>query len=131
MAEKILVVDVSPSTAGLVRLAPENKGYEVITGADGVEGLSRTLEEAPDLLFLDVTLPKMEGFEACRRLRSHQDPSPTRLPVLLMTVRSQRGDLVKAEEAGADYYLPKAAFTGDELRRAVKALLTRREVERV
>lgn len=131
MAEEILVVDVSPSTPRLVRPALENKGYEVATAADGVEGLSRALEEAPDLLILDVTLPKMKGFEVCRRLRSHEDPSPTRLPVLLMTVRSQRGDLVKAEEADGDYYLPKPAFTRDELRRAVKALLTRREVERV
>ncbi len=86
--------------------------------ADGVQGLSRALEGAPDPVILDVTLPK-------------QDPSPTRLPVLLMTVRSQRGDLVKAEEAGADYYLPKPTLTRDELRRAVKPLLTRREVERV
>ncbi len=100
MEKKILAVADSPSAPRLVRLVLEIKGYDVITAAGGVEGLSRALEEAPDLLILDDTLPMMEGFEVCRRLRSHQDASPTRLPVLLMNVRSQRGDLVNAKEGG-------------------------------
>lgn len=131
MAKKILVVDDSPSILRLVGRTLEAEGFEVITAADGVEGLSRALDESPDLLILDVTLPRMDGFEVCRRLRSHHDPSLARLPIVMMTGRSQGEDLVNAEEVGADYYLRKRRLMLDELRRAVKALLARREVERV
>ena len=76
MKKKILVVDDSIAIRQLVRRALEAEGFDVITAADGVEGLSWALDDAPDLLVLDVILPGIDGFEVCRRLRSHHDPSP-------------------------------------------------------
>ena len=131
MAKKILVVEDSRAILRLVRRFLEDEGFEVITAADGRQGLSRALGESTDLLILDIELPWMDGFEVCRRLRSHPNPSIARLPVLMMTSRSHGEDLSEAEEAGADHYLLKRTFTRDELTRAVKALFDQREVERV
>ncbi len=131
MRKRILVVDSSPASLRLIALALEVKDYEVITAADGVEGLRMAQQGAPDLLILDVMLPEMDGFEVCHQLRSHRDHSLARLPILMLTARSQGLDPVRAEEVSVDSYLPKDVLTREELTEAVGALLAQREEQRV
>ena len=81
----------------------EYEGYEVITACDGVEGLERALAEDPDLVVLDVMMPRMSGLELCKELKSKK-PS---LPLIMLTARGQEIDKVVGLELGADDYVTK------------------------
>jgi DNA-binding response OmpR family regulator len=102
----------------------ETEGYRVITAPDGAAGLERALKEKPDLVLLDIMLPKLDGFAVCAELRrlGHAEP------ILMLTAKGQVEDRVTGLDAGADDYLVKP-FSTDELLARVRALLrrTRRE----
>ncbi len=100
---KILIVeDESNMVAGL-RDNFEYEGYQVITAADGVEGLERALADSPDLVVLDVMMPRMSGLDVCKRLKARR-PS---IPVIMLTARGQEVDKVVGLELGADDYVTK------------------------
>ena len=96
------------------------EGYTVETARDGLTGLRKARTEDPDLIILDVMLPSMDGFEVCRRLRSHG----VRSPILMLTAKAQEVDKVLGLELGADDYVTKP-FSPRELQARVKALLRR------
>ena len=96
------------------------EGYRVLTAPDGEQGLRRALAEKPDLVLLDIMMPRLDGFALCRELRRLADP----VPVLMLTAKSQVGDRVHGLDAGADDYLVKP-FSTDELLARVRALLRR------
>ena len=98
----------------------EAKGYRVMTASDGAEGLERALKEKPDLVLLDIMLPKLDGFALCAELRrlGHAEP------ILMLTAKGQVEDRVTGLNAGADDYLVKP-FSTDELLARVRALLRR------
>jgi len=98
----------------------EFEGYRVSSAADGLAGLGLALSARPDLVILDVMLPRMNGFDVCRRLRE----SGIRTPVLMLTVRRQEADRVRGFEMGADDYVLKP-FSLEELSARVRALLRR------
>ena len=104
----------------------ETEGYRVITAPDGAAGLERALKEKPDLVLLDIMLPKLDGFAVCTELRrlGHTEP------ILMLTAKGQVEDRVTGLDAGADDYLVKP-FSTDELLARVRALLrrTRRETK--
>ena len=83
----------------------ESEGYEVFTARDGIEGLNKAKEIRPDLIILDVMLPKMDGYEVCQQLK--QTPNTWIIPVLMLTAKSRKQDVVKGLEIGADDYLSK------------------------
>jgi two-component system, OmpR family, response regulator len=116
---KILIVDDDPRLRDLVRLALERAGYAVITAADGQSALTRAAREAPDLIVLDVGLPEMTGFEACRRIRARSD-----VPILFLTALDDEIDRVVGLELGADDYVTKP-FSPRELVARVGAILKR------
>jgi two-component system alkaline phosphatase synthesis response regulator PhoP len=99
----------------------EYEDYEVISAEDGVAGLERALNENPDLVVLDVMMPKMSGLEVCKQLRAKR-PS---LPIIMLTARGQEVDKVVGLELGADDYVTKP-FSIRELMARVKAVLRRR-----
>ncbi len=99
------------------------EGYRVSTAADGVDGLDSALSLKPDLVILDIVLPRMNGFEICRRIRT----AGLNFPVLILTVRKDEADRVKAMKLGADDYVIKP-FGLPDLSGRVKALLHRAEV---
>lgn len=121
MAKKatILVVDDEPHVVRLVKANLESSGYRVLTAGDGEQGLRLVESESPDLVILDIMLPRMDGYEACRRIREF---SP--VPVIMLTARSAEVDLVHGFEAGADDYLTKP-FAVSELLMRVRAVLRR------
>jgi DNA-binding response OmpR family regulator len=120
---KILVVEDEPNMVVGLRDNFEFEGYEVITAGDGVEGLKRALEESPDLVVLDVMMPRMSGLEVCKQLRAKR----ASLPIIMLTARGQEVDKVVGLELGADDYVTKP-FSIRELLARVKAVLRRTSV---
>ncbi len=117
---KILIVEDEPNMVAGLRDNFEYEGYEVLTAFDGVAGLERALKLNPDLVVLDVMMPRMSGLEVCKRLKM-QKPN---LPIILLTARGQEVDKVVGLELGADDYVTKP-FSIRELLARVKAVLRR------
>lgn len=100
----------------------EREGYQVSVAKDGEEALERVRRDTPDLVILDLMLPKVDGLEVCRRLRA--DPKTKHLPIIMLTAKTQEADRVVGLELGADDYVPKP-FSPRELVARVKAVLRR------
>ena len=117
---KVLVVDDDPTLRGLVAYALRQEGFLVLEAGDGPAALKAIDDEAPELLVLDVNLPRMSGFEVVKRMRSDE----VEIPVLLLTARSDEVDQIRGLELGADDYLTKP-FSPRTLIARVHALLRR------
>ena len=102
---RILVVDDVPANVDILRARLDAHGYDVVTAGDGEEALAAVREHEPDLILLDVMMPKLDGVEVCRRLRA--DPGLPFIPIVLVTARTESKDVVRALEAGGDEYLTK------------------------
>jgi len=113
MSKRILIVDDEEDIAFSIsrRLAAE--GYEVICAEDGAEGLRRAQTESPDLILLDLMLPKMDGYKVCRLLKF--DERYKQIPVIILSARSQQEDIALGSETGAEAYLTKPCDTGELL----------------
>lgn len=117
---RVLVVEDDEEIADVLRRSLRQEGHEVRTAADGEDALRQASEFVPDLVVLDLGLPRLDGIEVCRRLRSGGD-----VPILILTARSDTGDRVEGLDAGADDYLVKP-FERSELLARMRALLRRR-----
>ena len=117
---RILIVEDEPAMVSGLRDNFEFEGYEVITAPDGVSGLERALKEMPDLVVLDVMMPRMSGLDVCKQLKVKR-PS---MPIIMLTARGQEVDKVVGLELGADDYITKP-FSIRELLARVKAVLRR------
>jgi DNA-binding response OmpR family regulator len=120
---RILIVEDEPNMVAGLRDNFEFEGYDVITAPDGVAGLERALNEAPDLVILDVMMPRMSGLDVCQQLKSKR-PS---LPIIMLTARGQEVDKIVGLELGADDYVTKP-FSIRELLARVKAVLRRSKI---
>ena len=119
----ILVADDEEDLRELVSYRLTRSGYEVISAVDGEDALRVARERVPDLIVLDVMMPKLDGYELTRQLRAEE--SLHAIPVILLTARSQESDVSRGFEVGADDYLKKP-FNPDELVARVRAVLGRR-----
>jgi two-component system, OmpR family, response regulator ResD len=120
MAEPtILVVDDERNIVQLARLYLTNEGYQVVTASDGVEALEKVKSHSPSLVVLDLMMPRLDGWEVCRRLRKDSD-----VPVIILTARGDDEDRILGLELGADDYIVKP-FNPRELVARVKAVLRR------
>lgn len=120
---RVLVVDDEEQILRAVRRALTARGYEVVTAADGENALVEVEASMPDLVVLDLNLPRIDGMEVCRRLRSW-----TQIPILILSVREDEVGKVQALDLGADDYLTKP-FGVEELLARVRALLRRSRSE--
>ena len=120
----ILVVDDEVDLAWALRQSLSDEGYEVSIAQDGKEALGAVARQRPDLIILDIKMPRMDGLEVCHRLR--HDPSCAAVPILFLTVRSGIQDRIKGLDEGGDDYLSKPFDLG-ELKARVRALLRRAE----
>jgi DNA-binding response OmpR family regulator len=102
---RILCIDDDRLLLGLVKDAIEAHGYEALTAYDGPSGLALAKEQCPDLILVDVMMPKMSGFEVCQRLRA--DPKLKRTPIIIMTAMADPALKSKGSEAGANLAIPK------------------------
>ncbi|MFN8162022.1 MAG: response regulator transcription factor [Solirubrobacterales bacterium] len=117
---RVLVVEDDVEITDALRRSLRNEGYEVRTAADGVEALDLAADFMPDLIVLDLGLPRLDGIEVCRRLRASGD-----VPILVLTARTGTADRVEGLDSGADDYLTKP-FERQELLARIRALLRRR-----
>jgi two-component system, OmpR family, KDP operon response regulator KdpE len=116
---RILVVDDEEQFARVVELMLHRESFDVEIASDGLAGLRRAFETKPDLVLLDIMMPRMDGWEMCRRLRDISD-----VPIIVVSARGRESDIVQALETGADDYLVKP-FGATELIARVHALLRR------
>lgn len=116
---KVLVVDDDRILADVISFMLRKEGFTVIQAFDGAVCLERWKEEQPDLIVLDVNLPKIDGFEVCRRIRAQDNT-----PILMLTVRGEEDDIVGGLELGADDYIVKP-FSPRQLAARVKAIMRR------
>ncbi|MEU0539473.1 response regulator transcription factor [Nocardia sp. NPDC005978] len=121
---RILVVDDDRAVRESLRRSLTFNGYTVELAVDGLDALEKTASQRPDALVLDVMMPRMDGLEVCRRLRSTGDD----LPILVLTARDSVSERVAGLDAGADDYLPKP-FALEELLARLRALLRRTTVD--
>ena len=122
-APRILLVDDEQPIQTLLSFPLQRDGYDVVTVADGRDALARFSQQHFDLVVLDLMLPKMDGLEVCRRLRSQAGAGKT-VPIIMLTARSEEIDKVLGLELGADDYITKP-FSVREFRSRVKAVLRR------
>jgi len=116
---KILVVDDDRVLADVVAFTLRREGFAIVQAYDGAAGFQRWVDEQPDLIILDINMPKLNGFEVCRRIRAQADT-----PIIMLTVREEEGDIVRGLEIGADDYIVKP-FSPRQLVARVKAILRR------
>jgi len=119
-APKILVVDDEAALADVLEVYLKNEGYEVLVAGDGRTAVTLALREQPDLVLLDLNLPKLPGLDAFREIRAHAD-----IPVIMVTARGEEVDRVVGLELGADDYVAKP-YSPREVVARVKSVLRRR-----
>ena len=118
---RILIVDDELVIVKFLRANLEANGYETLAASDGAEALQKVEMELPDLIILDIMMPKIDGFEVCRRIREW-----SQIPIIMLSARNDLMDKVKCLDLGADDYLSKP-FGKEELIARVKAVLRRTE----
>jgi len=124
MKPRVLVIEDDPAISELLAMNLEAAGYDVSRSADGIKGQALAVQLLPDLIMLDLMLPKVDGFTICQRLR--RDERTANIPVLMLTGLSQTNNKVEGFNAGADDYLTKP-FEVEEMLVRVRALLRRTE----
>jgi len=121
MGKKVLVVDDEKKIVDIIAFNLEKEGYEVVKAFDGEQGLSLALKESPELVLLDIMMPKMDGFEVCKKIREK-----SQVPIIMLTAKAEEIDKVLGFELGADDYVTKP-FGVRELMARVKANLRRHD----
>ena len=120
MKRKILLVEDNPATIDVIQKELEFLGYESVVAEDGKEGVEKASSYLPDLIIMDISLPKMDGLEASTAIR--KNPKTQTIPILAATARALPGDKEKCLQAGCDDYIAKP-FTHRELGAVIKKLL--------
>jgi len=123
MSKKILIVEDEKNIVDILSFNLEKEGYDILAAYDGRAGLELALEQAPDLILLDLMLPKMNGFDVCRAIRQEDRSTP----ILMLTAREEESDKVLGLELGADDYITKP-FSMRELLARVKANIRRTDL---
>ncbi len=126
MAGKILIIEDDQTATRLIEYALKQRGYQVMTTYNGLEGIITAQKEEPDLIILDIMLPGIDGFEVCKRLRTGSQTS--KIPILIVSAKNQKEDINTGFRAGADDYLPKPASPTEIINR-VERLLKKKPAE--
>ena len=118
----ILVIDDEPAIRDLLKYNLEREGYHIIEASDGIEGINVALEQKPDIILLDIMLPKLDGLSVCKRIKNSMT-----IPIIMLTAKSEEIDTILGLELGADDYITKP-FSVRELAARVKANFRKYEV---
>src|SRR5438477_4529117 len=122
----VLIVDDNPQNVELLQAFLETLPVKIVTASDGVEALERVAQDNPDLILLDIMMPRMSGFQVCRRLKS--DPKTRDIQILMVTALNELGDIEQASECGTDDFVSKPVNKFELLTR-VKSLLRVRHLK--
>jgi DNA-binding response OmpR family regulator len=107
---KVLIVDDEEYIQHILNFSFGAEGYDVVTASDGEEGLSKAKDEKPDVIVMDIMMPRMDGYEACKKIKS--DPATRNIPVILLTAKGRDADRKLGSDAGADDYIVKPFSPG-------------------
>ncbi|MEK6732350.1 MAG: response regulator [Candidatus Omnitrophota bacterium] len=121
--KRILIVDDEEDIVNVLRLRLEANNYAVLSASEGQEGLNKARAEKPDLIILDLMLPKLDGYKVCRMLKF--DESYKSIPIIMFTARAQKKDEELGMEMGADAYIAKP-FEAEVLLDKIKELLVKK-----
>jgi DNA-binding response OmpR family regulator len=124
--KKILVAEDEPDIRGLIAFSLQYAGFDVVEASNGRDAVDKAAAEKPDLILLDVRMPKMNGYEACKALKSRK--STRDIPVVFLSARGQESEIKHGLDLGAEEYILKP-FAPDELYRRVDGILQRLEQE--
>ncbi len=119
MTTKVLAVDDAPDVRRLIQIKLKKAGFEVITAVDGQDGVEKALAEEPDVILMDVMMPRMDGYTAVKTIKAEMDPAPI---ILMLTAKGQEEDVIAGLSGGADDYIIKP-FAPRELISRVKVAL--------
>jgi DNA-binding response OmpR family regulator len=119
---KIVIAEDEPDIRELIAFTLRFAGYEVITGSNGEEGYELTKKERPNLAMFDVRMPKMTGYDACKKIKA--DPEIAHTPVIFLSAKGQESEIEQGLAAGAEEYLLKP-FAPDQLTERVKAVIAK------
>jgi|SRR5512138_3002104 DNA-binding response OmpR family regulator len=119
---KIVIAEDEPDIRELIAFTLRFAGYEVITGSNGEEGYELTKKERPNLAMFDVRMPKMTGYDACKKIKA--DPEIAHTPVIFLSAKGQENEIEQGLAAGAEEYLLKP-FAPDQLTERVRAVLAK------
>ena len=122
MSKKVLIVDDEPNIVLSVEFLMQREGHEVVTASDGQEAIDLLDEVRPDLMILDVMMPRKNGFEVCEEVRAESEYS--RMPILMLTAKGREAEMKKGISLGADAYITKP-FSTHDLVAKVNELLSR------
>ncbi len=122
MAYKILVVDDEPTIVRLMEFILARQGHEMIVAVNGEEALQKIKTHQPDLVLLDIMMPRIDGYEVAQRVRA--DPQTAGLPIIMLSAKAQDEDIRRGVEVGVDEYVTKP-FTPDHLVQVVSEYLSR------
>ncbi len=128
MKERILIVEDNPRNMRLIEMTLRAKGYTLLKATDGGEALDIAISERPDLIIIDIELPKISGLAVTRKLR--ETPEFRHIPIIAITAYAMKGDWEKAIGAGCDAYLPKPINTR-ELPGMIAAMLLQRQRDNI
>jgi DNA-binding response OmpR family regulator len=121
--KKILIIEDDPFLSEMYAAKFSQSGFEAEVAADGKEGIAKIKDKQPDLILLDIVLPKMDGFEILKKIK--EDPKLKEIPVILLTNLGQKSEVEKGLALGADEYIIKAHFTPTAVVAKVKEILSR------
>jgi len=119
---KILIAEDEPDIRDLIAFTLRFAGYEVVTGSNGEEAVQLARKEFPDLILLDVRMPRMTGYEACKKIKA--DSSLKDVPIVFLSAKGQEAEIQSGMEAGAEEYLLKP-FAPDQLTERVRSILSK------
>jgi DNA-binding response OmpR family regulator len=119
---KIVIAEDEPDIRELIAFTLRFAGHEVFAGSNGQEGYDLTKSEHPDLVLFDVRMPKMTGYDACRKVKA--DPETAHIPVIFLSAKGQENEIAQGIAAGADEYLLKP-FAPDQLTERIKSILAK------
>jgi len=118
--KRILIVDDQKDIVELIRFKLENEGFECLVAFDGEEGLQKAKKEDPDLILMDIMMPKINGYQVCRLLKS--DENYKNIPIIMLSAKDQESDKFWGKESGADDYITKP-FEFEELFQKIQGYL--------
>ena len=107
---KVLVIDDEEYIQHILNFSFGAEGFDVLTASDGEEGITKAKNEKPDVIVMDIMMPKMDGYEACKRIKA--DPDTKDIPVILLTAKGREADRKLGADAGADDYVVKPFSPG-------------------
>lgn len=120
MKDKILIVEDNPQNMRLIEMILRVKGYTLLKATDGEQALDMAMRELPDLILMDIQLPKMSGLEVTKKLR--ENPAFSHIPIIALTAYAMKGDKERFIDGGCNAYLPKP-FDTRELSRVIAEML--------